>query len=558
MKKSIFKGKSTRTKIFSAITLIGIVLLLGLNLAFTYLGAERLIMTDLTPEGLYTLSDKMLEVCHAMLDPNEQGETKEIKITFCTDPDYLIESDKMRATYFMALALRNKFDNVKVETVNVALDPTAVSMYKTTSRDTITSADVIFSYGNKYKIVDATGFWTSNNFSYNGEYRVASVIASLLAIDKPAAYFVVDYSENGLGTEYYDPANPDTEMSKSLGTFADLLSERGLDVKLLELSQVDSIPEDCALLIINNPKNDFNCDPDKLNSFNYVTDLEKIDRYLTREYGAVIFNKAYDVSLPNFENYCKEWGISFGNGQVYDGDNALFTTIGGESDDSVFSGVYDTDEQNFGYAYYGGYSALSSAPKMVFSNTGYVYCSMDLSETMIDPGNKYGSRNYAAFIGTSENAYVYEGSAKDIGEKTLVAAGVRKNLDSYTSENSISYLFCSNSVDFFSNELLGNTSYANYDVLASVVSNISRTDQYATIELGGLSLNSPSFGGKQMASTTLSDTPSKVYSWDAKEVLKYNKGLSNTAIVIYTIIVMAVPVTVAGFGIAMFIKRKYL
>ena len=145
------------------------------------------------------------------------------------------------------------------------------------------------------------------------------------------------------------------------------------------------------------------------------------------------------------------------------------------------------------------------------------------------------------------------------GVKTLVAAGVRTNLDSYTSENtSSSYLFCSNSADFFSNELLGNSSYANYDVLASVISNISRTDRFATIELGGLSYNSPSFGGKQTASTTLSDISNNVYSWDAKEIIKVNKGLSKTAIVIYTVVVMSVPVAVAAFGIAVAIKRKFL
>ena len=555
MKKSIFKGKSTRTKIFSLITIVGIVLLLGLNFGLIYLGGQRLLMTDLTIEGLYTLSDKMLEACHAMLDPDEDGNVKKIKITFCTDPDYLIESDKMRATYFMALTLRNKFDNVEVETVNVALDPTAVSMYKTTSRDSISSSDIIFSYGAKYKIVDGLGFWTSDNFSYNGEYRVASIIASLLAIDRPIAYFV---SDSYLGTSYYDPADPESEMSKSLGSFADLLTERGLEIKTLAISEVDAIPDDCALLIINNPTGDFTYDEDKLDDFYYVSDLEKIDRYLMRESAAVMFNKAFDHEMPLFENYCKEWGISFGNNQVYDGDNALFTTIGGETDDSTFAGVYDSNEQNFGYAYYGGYSTLTSAPKMVFTNTGYLYCSMDLSQTMVDPGNKYGSRNYATFIGTGANAYVYEGTATDSGERTLVAAGVRKNLDSHTSENSTTYLFCSNSADFLSNELLGNTSYANYDVLASVVSNISRTDRYASIELGGLSLNSPSFGGKQLASTTLSETPSDVYSWDAKEIIKHNRGLSSTAITIYTIVVMIAPVAALVLGVIVFIKRKYL
>ena len=557
MKKSIFKGKSTRTKIYSAITIVGIVLLLGLNFVLTYFGGQKLFMTDLTIEGFYTLSDKMVEVCHEMLDPKEGESAKEIQITFCTDPDYLIGSDVMRATYFMALSLQNEFDNVSVKAVNVANDPTAVAMYRTTSRDSITASDVIFSYGAKYTIADATGFWTSNNFSYNGEYRVASILASLTAINSPVAYFVSDACYE---TEYYDPANPDTDMSKNLGYFADLLKERGLEIRTLELSDpnLKAIPDDCALLIINNPKKDFTYDESMLNSFNYVSELEKIDRYLLRESGAVMLNKGCDVTLPNLENFCKEWGISFGNEQMYDPDNALFTSLDGTSDDSIFAGAYDPDEANFGYAYYGGYSTLSSAPKMVFSNTGYVYCSMDMSESMIESGNKNGSKNYAAFIGTSDEAYYETSEGKTVGAKTLVAAGVRVNLDEITSERSSSYLFCSNSADFFSNDILGNTSYANYDILASVVTNISRTDRYATMELGGMSYNSPTFGGKQTASTELSASPTKVYSPDAKEVLKYNQGLSKTAIVIYTVIVMTVPVAILSVGIVMFIKRKFL
>ena len=553
MKKSIFKGKSTRTKIFSVITIVGLVLLLGINLGLTYLGGQKLIMADLTPEGFYTLSDKMLEVCHGILDPDESGNKKQIRITFCTDPDYLIASDKMRATYFMALSLQNKFDNVTVKTVNVALDPTAVSMYKTTSRDSIKASDVIFSYGAKYKIADATTFWTSNDFSYNGEYRVASILASLTAINRPVAYFATDHGET-----YYDPENPDSDMSKSLGYFADLLNERGLAIDTLDIGEAEKIPDDCALLIINNPTIDFLYDEDRLDEFGYVSDIEKLDRYLMGESGAIMLNKAYDVKLGNLENFCLEWGISFGNSQVFDPDNALFTTLGGVSDDSVFSGVYDSNEDNFGYAYYGGYASLTSAPKMVFSNTGYVYCSLDMSESMAESGNKFGSRNYAAFIGTSENAYNYTGGATDTGVKTLIAAGVRKNLDSVSAENSLSYLFCTSSADFFSNDLLGNSSYANYDILASIVSDISRTDRYATIELGGLSMNSPSFGGKQTLSTELSDAPSKIYTWDGKEVVKVNKGISAAAIVIYTVLIMAVPVGIATVGIVVFIKRKFL
>jgi len=560
MKKSIFKGKSTRTKIFTVITLVGIVLLLGLNFGLTYLGGRRLFMADLTTEGFYTLSDKMIEVCHDMLDPDENGEAKEITITFCTDPDHLISSDLMRPTYFMALALQKKFDNVTVKEVNIVNDPTAVSMYRTTSRDSITSADVIFSYGGKYRIADATGFWRTYSdgeyFSYDGEYRVASIIASLTAIDKPVAYFVSDH-----GTKYYNPNDPDSAMSIELGAFADLLIERGLEIRNIELSKLadgEEIPEDCALLIINNPTEDFVPDNERLNEFKYVSELEKIDRYLMRELGAVMINMDYSVKLPQLESFCKEWGISFGHEQVFDEENVLFNTVGGENDASVFTGTYDSDVGS-----YGKYATLASAPKMIFSNTGYVYCSMDMSESMIEPGNKHVSRNYAAFIGTSENAYYQVDGIKTIGERTLAAVGVRANLDEKTGEETMSYMFCSNSSDFFSNDILGNTSYANYDILAAVITDISRTDRYATNELGGTSRNNyASLGGKQIKTTELSDSPTDVKVWDENlsrfVTVKHNKGLGKTAITVYTVIIMAIPVAILSLGIVVFIKRKFL
>lgn len=562
MKQLLFKGKSTHTKIYSVITVVGIALLLALNLLLAFVGGRRLWHVDLTSEGFYTLSDKMLEVCHEILDAEDGKAAKEIEITFCTDPDYLVESDSMRATYFMALELQKKFDNVKVKTVNVATDPTAVSMYRTTSRETITGKDVIFSYGAKYSVVDATGFWTKDNFSYNGEYRVASILASLTAIDRPIAYFLSGYytSESVTEyTEYYDPANENAPNNEELADFADLLTERGLEIRTLDLRAVDAIPDDCAILIINNPTVDFGYDPEKLKEFNYVSDLEKIDRYLMRDYAAVIINKDYNVTLPNLENFCKEWGIGFGNHPVYDPDSALYTDQNGVADESVFAGVYDSDDANFGYAYYGGYASLSSSPKMVFSNTGYLYCTIDMGQTMGEAGNQYSSRNYAAFIGTSDNAYHTEGTLKgSTSEKTLIAASVRTNMDSVSAENTYSYLFCMNSKDSFSGELLGNPAYANYDILASVISNVSRTEKYATIELGGLSYNSPSFGGKQTLSTKLSETPTKVYSWDASKVLKYNEGLTKGASVTYTVIIMTVPTAVLALGIVMFIKRKFL
>ena len=554
MKNSLFRGKSTHTKIFTVITSVAIVLLIVINMLLTYFGQQRLIFADMTPEGFYTLSDKMESACDVILNSeDDEGRKKEIKFTFCADPDHLISSTDMRNTYFMALELRNRYDNVTVETVNLGVDPNAVAMYKTTSRQTIKPTDVIISYGAKYRVLNAASFWTENYFSYNGEYKMVSVLASLTAINNPAVYFLTDHGET-----YYDPENPGSEMSISTAYLAELLIDRGLKIKTLKISEVDAIPSDCALLIINNPTEDFVADPEQFDRFDYVSDTEKIDRYLVSKAGSVIVNKDHERELPVLESFLAEWGIGFGNSLVKDQGNCLPDV--GESGSAIL-GVYDAD--SIGGAYYGDYATLSSAPKMVFTDTGYVYCTFGESDSVAESGGYGTTKTYSTFIDTSDGAIAYKGAGSTEimsgeGKKSLAAISTRTYLDGYTAEYTYSYLFCSNTADFFSNELLGNSSYANYDVMSSVVNGISRTDRYASIELGGLSANSPSYGGKQTQSTEMKDTSWKVYSSDAKEVVETNKAMTQKLVTTYTVIIMCVPVLILAVGVAVFIRRKYL
>ena len=510
----------------------------------------------MTPEGFYSVSPEMEASLDAILGKeNSEGELPRIKITFCTDPDYLMDSEALRPTYVMALAIAKRFRNVTVEEVNVELEPAAVSAYKTTSLDVIDGADMIVSYGGKYRIVNAATFWTQNSFSYNGEYRMISILASLTAIEHPVAYFVT-----GHGETYYDPEAPESDMSLSMSALADLLTERGMEIRTLDIAAVERVPEDCALLIINCPTSDFVTDPDQYDRFDYVSDLEKLDRYLVSESGAVIFNKAQGVKLPNLDSFLYEWGIAFGEGVVKDEENCLEDV--GEPGSAVL-GVYDTDENGIGGAYYGDFAALSSSPKMVFTDSGYLYCAYGDSDAVNEPGTYNGQRVYSHFIGSSDGALAYESLGSSVltaeeGRKTLAAITTRTYLDNYTSENSFSYLFATNSEDFFSSEVLGNLSYANYSIMSTVITNISRTDRYASIELGGTSLNSPKYGGKQTVSTTLAATDTKVYSSDAKEVVKINKGVGSGIRTAVTVVASAVPVAVLTVGVCVFVRRKFL
>ncbi len=564
MKNSIFSARSKRGRIFAVITVVGIALVLGLNLLLTYFGLHKTVFIDMTKEGFYTLTDKMVEHCGFVEElKDENGKSKPIEITFCADPDTLMASEVTRIPYVMSLKLANKFDNINIKTVNVANDPTSVAMYKTTSMTTILPSDIIVSYGSKYRISSAQSFWTSANdalWSYNGEYKMTSIIMSLTSINQPAAYFIT-----GHGETYYDINDPESAGSLKSAALFGLLTERGLTVKTLDLSSVTAIPDDCALLILNNPQSDFEFNGE-LNSFDYVSDLEKIDRYLTKGNGSLMVAKDYATELPLLESFLFEWGFEFSDTKVKDENNSL--PVSGGADFAPIIGVYETEENSYGNAIYGDYAASGSSPKMIFTNTGYISCSFGLAESAGENGADNVNRHFAPFITTSDGAAAYKKNesgfytdrATEKQELNLAAVCSRHYTHEYDATTTYSYVFCANSPEFLSNELLGNPSYANFDIVSAVVNNMVRTDMHASSDLGGTSLNSSSFGGKQIIDQELHEEETKLYSTDANniEVLKVNSGIDNANKTVITVFVFLIPAAIAVVGIIVCVRRRFL
>jgi hypothetical protein len=130
--------------------------------------------------------------------------------------------------------------------------------------------------------------------------------------------------------------------------------------------------------------------------------------------------------------------------------------------------------------------------------------------------------------------------------------------------SSFSYLFCVNSAEFFSSSLIGESSFANFDIVSAVVENISRIDDYASMDLGAISFNSASGGGKYIIPTEMSEEDATIYSnkVDAdtgrRIVIKNNHGISTSNKVFYTCIVSIAPVAIAIVGIIVAIRRRYL
>ena len=576
MNKNPFAGKSTRTKIFTVISIVAILLVMVLNIwlaKFIMFGNAYI---DMTPEGLYTLTPEMEKACGDVFDtlPGE------IEIIFCNDRDYILDETLTRVPYYMSLAIAKRFDKCSVDSVNVKMNPTAVAKYRTTSLTEITSNNIIITYTpsvddgtssgeTRYRIVSAENFWRimSDNtvFSYDGEYQMMSYLLSLTLVDRPAAYFVTDHGET-----YYDVTDPNNPMNTEIGSFVDLLHDRGFEIKNLALSEVDEIPEDCVLLIINNPTIDFRYDADKATSLAYVSETEILDRYMTDERGSIMVSLDYAQSLPNLEDFLAEWGIECTGYKVTDKVNYVENSI--KDDISTLIADYDLDTESYAYQIYGDYADMASSPRFIVHNVGSLKTAYGIGSDANEPGSANTRRIFTPFLYSSvdsqAHAYVqHEGQQSGAytalaseGKQVLAALGSRQTTDSDSGDLTFSYVFCAASPNFFAEEYLGNTSYANFDIISALVQNICRLDTLADDSLGGGSMNGDKFYGKQIVDTAIraEDVSENFYDDDGSPNQSFDYGLTAKRRNGIMIVIFVIPVLIAAVGVFVCVKRKYL
>ncbi len=556
MKKEMFAGKLGRHRLLSLLIPAALVILLLFQLWFAGFSERKQLYIDLTSEGLYTLTEKMAQEC-AYIDTLE----KPLTVTFCAEPDQLRSSSKARTVYFMCLALQKLYPNLSVKYVNLKTNPTAVNAYKTTSLSEIRATDVIISYGDTFRIASVDAFWTTdgeeNLFSYNGEYKMATLFHSLTSRNHPVAYFITNHGEL-----YFDTENKDHPGNDETLSLYRLLTERGLIVKTLDLSKAEDVPEDCALLVINNPREDYAYDPEQGGSYTYQSETEKLDRYLTRDQGSLMVATDYrlvaDGKLSNLEDFLFEWGFELGD-KVLSDEGAHLANAADPNKKTDLIGQYITEENTYAYAIYGAYAALTSSPRMVISDAGEVRCTYDLGTGAPEAGSLNISRYYAPFFSTTKEGKLLDGegnAASEAAVRDICAVALRYGVDSTTLAHSYSYVFCVNSASFFSEQTLGNASFANYDITSALVENISREDVYASMDLGGSSLNSASYGGKWLHSAAVATATTEIYASNGS-VIKTNQPLTAGAQIAIILIAALIPLGVAITGLVLHLRRRF-
>ena len=550
--KRFYQKQSKAVK--SAFTVALILLVAALNVLLPFLSQKALFYPDLTPESLYTVTDAMYEVCDKISTP--------VTITFCNEPDRLLEDSAMRYVYILAQKVASRNENIKVKTVDIEKNPTAVYDYRTTSASKIKKDDVILSSGKRYRIYNVASFYTISSdgtgdgryWSFNGEEKLATGLLSVSSVAEPYVYFAYSHGEKYF-VEADDVKNAHllAGSDASVSAFYYLMRDAGLSVGYIDLD-TEEIPENCVLLVMCGTKEDYKTED--IYSFSEVSPLDKVHTFLSEKRGsAMIFKDPEAGALEELDQFLAQWGISYHNNTLIK-DNTAFV---GESPETLLA-KYTTSDDEMAAGVYADLAEMASPPRTAVPHSGYLSMAWKHSE---QTGSSTSAVNgyYSPFLSSSSGAYAYTLSGELADSKAqsfcLAALSAKVYTDSYTNRSYYSYVFASAGTGLCDNAYVGEASFGNYDVLFSLVRYLSRTDEYASTELGGTSYNSENMGGKVLIYCDLSETDTAVRD-DRGNIVRIYEGLSATATWIWAVGFTVLPALIVGiYGIVTLAKRKY-
>lgn len=529
MKNSAFSSRKFKYGSLSIVmTCVIIAAVMLLNGVFKLLADKYLWYTDLTRDEIYTLSDVAVQAI--------ENVDRDVHILFCDDPDNLEADYYSKMVYKTALGLAEKNDYVHVDTVNIWREPSAVNKFKNNSKDAIYASDIIIHSGTEFRVYRIKSMFTFNDatsttpWAYNGEKKIVSGILAVTQAESPIACITVNHGEPFMT----EGALAETQY------IVQLLEDGGYEVQLLDLAHQD-IPEDCRLIMIYDPQDDFLVKDGVSN----ISEIEKLDRFLDGTNALMVFMNPTTPVLPNLEEYLEEWGIKFDRHT----DN-LGITQGTTIRDYQNSLTEDGMTIVGSYATYGLGASLHSdmrttyPPKVIFKNAMGISYSDTYSEAWYEDEEdtnykfSYGAyykdgvsrAMYDVFLAPTTANAVVDTSVVDKASETDPFRIMTLSRESRMVDNQnedYSYVLACGSTDFLSSTLLLSNTYGNTDLMLSALRATGR--EFIPV---GLDL-------KPFASTDI----------ETLTTAQANR---------YTIILILLPTLVtAAAGIYVLVRRKY-
>lgn len=481
------------------VTAIVIVAVLLFNVLASLLFGGNLWFVDLTQEPTrYTLTEEGKNLLTDTIASANEGRAENdpvtVDIIFCADPDMLYGNEMMRYVYITALQLQKEYaDTIRVKTVNVWDNPSAVDAYRTNAYSSIYQSSVIVASGTEFRVYNPRSFYTYNEqdvdpWAYNIEKTFIKGILAVTRAEAPICAITVGHGEP------FDPVTGETEYTELLK----VIRKAGYDTVFVDLTK-DELPEHCRLVVTFDPQSDFTSDF----LSGGVSELSKLEKHLNNTYSYLLFVDADTPKLPNLEEFLEEWGIAFARKdkatyQIVDGKNSI------NSDGTAVLGQYA--EGGFGADLTEDMRQFGEAPKVLFGNTLAINYSSTYERKPVQANPETGAKAYVTgynytndcprtifdVFTASDTAFAY---AKENGtrltdeeDNPLVVdtqggyrlmtitrqLRIQSEGKGYTNVYPNTYVCTVGSTDFASNEALSSNTYGNTDLLLSTLHTIGR------------------------------------------------------------------------------------
>lgn len=505
--------RGTRRVVGVAVTVAVIAAVLALNVLFSFVADRFMWQVDSTvtkytsrPEvSMYTPTDEFMEVVRDYAIPmvremNAQREANgeepiTINVKFCSERDKVYAVDKLRLVQYTALALQKEFpDAVKVEYLNIEKNPSQVQKYKATSSSNIYAHQIIFEFGTEYRVCSYDYFYLKNDageqWAYNGEQKIASLLMALTRAESPIAAFITNHGE----------------AMENCESLRNLVHRAGFDVVTIDLSR-DEIPADCRLLISYDPKADFLGLGNPAFVEGDQSEIDKLDKFLDKAYSFMLFVDADTPELPVLEEYMEEWGITVGRAENAEGelDNLLIRDQQSKLDKDGYIPMAEYVTAGGGASITEDMRKVAYPAKVVFPNAVAITMSDSYKKTHVVPDDTNGvteAYTYGSYYRNGVSRYFHNvfktsssAAVEAFGKQYQVATDLNRfnfmtlSIESrtvmetnYLSTQEPSYVAVFGSTAFASDTVLDSAAYGNADVLTATLRHMGREVMPADLE----------------------------------------------------------------------------
>ena len=455
MKKRFIRNKKVRYATVAAVlTAMVILVAVLLNVVLSSLVERYELYTSLTP----TLAFDVTEDCYTVLESDfgayqaKNGTLPTIEILFCDLEDSVkAEGHENYYLYYTAVALAERFENIKLKFYDIYVNPTPVKPYTVsthplTGEEIVTalnSSSVIVVCGNYHRVYRWTDFYvfadetSTEPWAYSGERRLSSALMHAIDDDPRIACLLTNHGEVSYDYELLN-----------------VLDDAGYTVVYIDLYK-DPIPATCDLIISYNPNTDLVAD-----DVSNVSEKEILDTFLSEDgHSFLLFLENGTPSMPNFESYIKEWGIETEYAKnATTGVAHRYTVQNSEesltSDGYTIYGHAANGENNRFVSQENEYVIFGNSTALSVTGEGYV---AQQNGTYV---NMSGTRTlYPLYRSGEDTLHWANGQVIDGGPCILMSLTEQKNA------NGSSYVGVVSSVNFATREYLQSAVYDNSDVL---------------------------------------------------------------------------------------------